>query len=218
MATHLKGKRTKRRKKGKSKIVTILLILIIIIAIIYLAAIYSSSFDTEVESNTENTQISNVEKITQNTVVENKVKVDDKIVSNVTIPAKIGDYEVEGKLVIDKIGVDLNILSKYTMAAMDVSITHYYGPKINEPGNFCIIGHDYWNMLAKLPNLKKGDTFYMISRETKKQVDYKVERVYQIKPDDFSCLEQNNDGKREVTIITCAPGGAKRIVCKARET
>lgn len=221
MATYSKGRRAKEEKAKKRKVVTILLILIIIIAAIYLIFIYTSPFGTEVQNNTENVenkQVPNTENITQNTVVENKVGDNDEIVSDVTIPAKIGKYEVEGQLVIDKIGVNLNILAKYTYAAMDVSITHYCGPKINEPGNFCIIGHDYWNMLAKLPNLKKGDKFYMISRETKKKVNYKVEKVYTIKPNDLSCLNQNNDGKREVTIITCAPGGAKRIICKARET
>lgn len=214
MATYSKGKRAKNRKINKSKIVTILLILIIIIATSYLIYTYTFSLGTETQ---KEKQVPKEENVIQNAVVENKVGNNDEIVSEVTIPTKVGKYEVEGQLVIEKIGVKLNILAKYSMPALEVSIAHFCGPKINEPGNFCIVGHDYVNMLAKLSNLKKGDTFYMISRTTKKKVNYKVESVYIVSPKDLSCLEQNKDGKREVTIITCAPGGAKRIICKARE-
>jgi len=57
----------------------------------------------------------------------------------------------------------------------------------------------------------------MINKETKTKVEYEVYKVYTCGPKDLSCLDQNNDGKREVTIITCTPGGANRVICKARE-
>ena len=62
-----------------------------------------------------------------------------------------------------------------------------------------------------------GDEFYIITKETKERVDYQIYDMYSCEPTDLSCLEQNQDGKREVTLITCNPGGLTRLICKARE-
>ena len=62
-----------------------------------------------------------------------------------------------------------------------------------------------------------GDLFYIIDKETNSKVYYKIYDKYTCNPDDLSCLEQNEDGKREVTLITCNPGGLTRLICKARE-
>ena len=59
---------------------------------------------------------------------------------------------------------------------------------------------------------------YMINKKTKTKVNYEIYKVYECSPYDLSCLGQNEDGKREVTIITCTPSGAKRVICKARAT
>ena len=60
--------------------------------------------------------------------------------------------------------------------------------------------------------LETGNT-----RETKERVDYEIYDKYTCDPTDLSCLDQNQDGKKEVTLITCNPGGLTRLICKARE-
>ena len=100
---------------------------------------------------------------------------------------------------------------------MKLGVTKFYGPKINEAGNFCICGHNYNNILKRLDEMDVGDQFYIITRETKERVDYQIYDKYSCEPTDLSCLNQNQDGKKEVTLITCNPGGLTRLICKARE-
>ena len=55
-------------------------------------------------------------------------------------------------------------------------------------------------------NLKKleiGDTFYIIDKENSAKVTYKIYEKKTISPTDLSCLNQDTNNKREVTLITC---------------
>ena len=142
---------------------------------------------------------------------------DTKKYENVDIPEQLGGYDVLGQLVLEKINVRQNILYKTEDESLKLGVTKFYGPKINETGNFCICGHNYNNILKRLDEMNVGDEFYIITRETKERVDYKIYDKYSCEPEDLSCLNQNQDGKKEVTLITCNPGGLTRLICKARE-
>lgn len=195
-------------KKGKAVILTVL-VCILIGALVYLM---NDSLNFGVSNEID--CIAVVNQVANNEIIRpQKVKTTD--VSS--LPSKMGNYEVVGQLVIDKIGVKRNILAICDDPALDLSIAKLYGPEVNEPGNFCVCGHRE-TMFKTLDTLKKGDTLYMINKKTKTKVNYEVYKVYECSPYDLSCLEQNEDGKREVTIITCTPSGAKRVVCKARAT
>ena len=113
--------------------------------------------------------------------------------------------------------VTKNVLNISEDASLKLSVAKLYGPNLNESGNFCISGHNWNNMLKRLSEMQVGDTFYMINRETKTKVNYQIYSMYTCVPEDLSCLDQNHDGKREVTLITCNPGGLTRLICKARE-
>ncbi len=210
MATNLQGRKTRKTKmkKGKAVILTVL-VCILIGALVYLM---NDSLNFGVSNEID--CIAVVNQVANNEIIRpQNVKTTD--VSS--LPSKMGNYEVVGQLVIDKIGVKRNILAICDDPALDLSIAKLYGPEVNEPGNFCVCGHRE-TMFKTLDTLKKGDTLYMINKKTKTKVNYEVYKVYECSPYDLSCLEQNEDGKREVTIITCTPSGAKRVVCKARAT
>ncbi len=195
-------------KKGKAIILTVL-VCILIGALVYLV---NDSINFGLSNETDSIAVVNQIK---NQEDNNEIK--DKTIDVSSIPNKMGNYEVVGQLVIDKIGVKRNILAICDNPALDLSIAKLYGPEVNEPGNFCVCGHRE-TMLKTLDTLKKGDTLYMINKKTKTKVTYEIYKVYECSPYDLSCLDQNEDGKREVTIITCTPSGAKRVVCKARAT
>ena len=156
------------------------------------------------------------EKVTEE-VKEEPVEEKKDEISDVEIPATMGKYEVLGQLVIEKIGVTKNILNISEDASLKLSVAKLYGPDVNASGNFCISGHNWNNMLKRLSEMQVGDIFYMINRETKTKVNYQIYNMYTCVPEDLSCLDQNDDGKREVTLITCNPGGLTRLICKARE-
>ena len=217
MAVYSKGRRAQKGKSNKGKAITCFLILIIIAAIVYLiVSNYCFGLDSELSDTSANVTENQID---ENNVDENVIEQSsEEILDDVSfIPAKMSGFDVLGQLVIDKIGLKKNILSEYSGAALDVSVTKFYGPSINEPGNFCACGHNNRYMLKKLSTLKAGDTFYIINRATKSKVTYQVYKMYTCGPKDLSCLEQNNDGKKEVTLITCTPGAARRVICKARE-
>lgn len=50
-----------------------------------------------------------------------------------------------------------------------------------------------------------------------KKIDYSVYESYETDYDDLSCTNQETNGKREVTLITCNNIKNRRRVIKARE-
>ncbi len=212
MPVYARARRAKEKKINKKKVATYIILSVIFLAIIY---VISSNKLWEIKNNPN--QEGNNDDIVQNNAEEVIVEEKKDEISDVEIPDKMGNYEVLGQLVIEKIDVTKNILNISENASLKLSVAKLYGPNVNESGNFCISGHNWNNMLKRLSEMQVGDTFYVINRETKAKVNYKIYNMYTCVPEDLSCLDQNNDGKREVTLITCNPGGLTRLICKARE-
>ena len=92
------------------------------------------------------------------------------------------------------------------------------GPEPNKRGNFCVVGHNYRNtkFFSKVPTLQIGDRF-SITDLTGKTLEYEIYNIYQVVPEDTSCLDQVANGKREVTLITCTNDSQQRVIVKAQE-
>lgn len=213
MTVYARARRAKKRQLNKKKVATCIILGIIILATIYM--ISSNKLwelkDNPIQETNSNNEPSNTEENAE--IVEEK---QDEI-SDIEIPEKMGNYTVLGQIVIEKIDVTKDVLNISEDESLKLSVAKLYGPNVNESGNFCIVGHNWNNMLKRLSEMQVGDTFYMVNRETKKKVNYKIYDMYTCVPEDLSCLNQNHDGKREVTLITCNPGGLTRLICKARE-
>ena len=203
-----RGKRLTKRKLNKKKVFGVILLVTVIVII--LIVIYKKETDAH-------TPVENSAKITNKMTDNNTVSEKQKNIVDVDIPDTVGGYNVLGQLVLEKIGVTQNILSKTEDESLKLGVTKFYGSQIDQPGNFCICGHNYTGILKELNQMSVGDEFYIITKETKERVDYQIYDMYSCEPTDLSCLEQNQDGKREVTLITCNPGGLTRLICKARE-
>lgn len=204
-----RGKRLEKEKINKKKLLGLifLLLLIVIVCIEFYSKKVSSAY-TVTDSLSENT----------NEIADDNIDVEkDKNIVDVDIPDDINGYDVLGQIVLEKIGITQNILNKTENNSLKVGVTKFYGPKINQAGNFCICGHNYAGIFKNLKDMNEGDKFYIISKDTKERVDYEIYSMYSCQPTDLSCLTQNQDGKREVTLITCDPGGLTRLICKARE-
>jgi len=146
-----------------------------------------------------------------------------EVVENINMPDKIENYNVLGKIVIDKVGIEQYILEvpnkEQTMEALELGVIKFYAPdfNLNEPGNFCIEGHNYQEIFGHLMNIEKDDTFYIIDKTNSKKVTYKIYDKYTVYPDNLDSLNQETNDKREVTLITCTPGNLTRLIIKARE-
>ena len=208
-----RGRRAIKKKINKKKVVGVIFVIIIIV--FFVVNMLSKKKDDEQEANAS-VELSNTPQNTTNDIQE---EVEEKKYEDVDIPEKLGGYDVLGQLVIEKIGVRQNVLSKTENESLKLGVTKFYPPQIdiNEPGNFCICGHNWNNILKRLDEMEIGEQFYIITRETKERIDYQIYDKYSCEPTDLSCLDQNQDGKKEVTLITCNPGGLTRLICKARE-
>lgn len=100
---------------------------------------------------------------------------------------------------------------------LKISVVKYWGPAANQPGNFCVVGHNYHNkkFFSKASKLESGDTIY-VTDVNKKTVEYRVYKNYTVKPEDLSCTSQLTNGATDITLITCTMTGKERTIVKAR--
>lgn len=126
---------------------------------------------------------------------------------------------VIGLIKIDKINLTYPILSSTTKELLEISPCRFYGPMPNEIGNLCIAGHNYANntVFGKLNYLKIGDSvqIYDLSGNN---INYKVYNKIEVPETDTSCTNQNTNGKREITLVTCNTLNGNRIIFKCLES
>ena len=189
------------RRKSKTKILIIFLFIIFYLLI----GIYKENKIKLKE--TEKTEIQ-----VERTANEQEVK------EKVNIQSTYSGYEVSAKLVIPKINLETYILKEYSKQAMDLSPTKFWGPDANEIGNFCITGHNYKkdNMFYDLINLSIGDEFELLDNKNGKYT-YTIYDIYKVKPENTASLNQETNGKRIVTLITCVNYSNTRLIIKAVE-
>lgn len=133
-------------------------------------------------------------------------------------------YATIGTVNIPKINVTYPIIDGPTDSAeetedlLKISPTKFWGPELNEVGNFCLVGHNYRNtrFFSKVPTLENGDVIEITDLSGRK-IEYKVYNKYQVDPTDVSCTSQLTNGKKEITLITCTDDSKQRVVVKARE-
>lgn len=205
--------------KKNRKIYSIIIIFIILFIIIVVSV--DEYKEKNIEKNKKQYDVKNLSS-NYNKEIEGALKVEE-IKENQEYPKEevIEDYKgykVSAKLEIPKIKLETYVLEEFSNDSLNVSVTKFWGPNPNEAGNLCIAGHNFQrkNMFRNLKKLEVGDTFYISDNKIGK-LEYEVYELYRVTPDDISCLSQETEGKREVTLITCTNDSKKRIIVKARE-
>lgn len=127
-------------------------------------------------------------------------------------------YDVCAKLEIPSISLETNILSNYSIKALNVSVTKFWGAQPNQIGNFCVAGHNFVNknMFKDLKKLKVGDRLFVTDNKIGK-VEYEIFAINTVLPNDTSCLDSSFNNEREITLITCTIDSKYRIIVKAKE-
>lgn len=181
---------------------------ILIVAIIIISTLigikYFKSYKTEKEN--KETIASIKEQINKN---DNPVSEIDK---------NIKRYRVIGIIKIPKINLEYPILENTSVEALKLSITKFWGNKINEIGNVTLAGHNNLNgtMFGKIKKLEAGDIIELTDIQNT-TLEYEVFDTYIIDPNDISCILPEQEDVREVTLITCTNGRENRFIIKARE-
>lgn len=132
-------------------------------------------------------------------------------------------YTIIANINIPKINVNYAITNgathtiQETASLLKESPTKFWGGEPNEPGNFCIAGHNYRNtkFFSKVPTLEKGDIIELTDSKNK-TVQYSVYDKFEVIPDDLSCTSQLTNGRTELTLITCTNDSKARVIVKAK--
>lgn len=127
------------------------------------------------------------------------------------------EYISEAVLEVPTLNIKYPVLSETSEELLKISVNKYWGPKPNEIGNYCVVGHNYKNgkMFGKLSQIQNGDIAVLTANN--KSITYEVYDKYVVSPDDVACTSQLTKGKRELTLITCTNYGTQRLVVKCRE-
>ena len=212
----MRGKHT-RIKQGKlnKKKFAIVLIILLLVFVLYVVFIKKND-DEVVETNTNivnDIQENDVSNEISNVLVND---VDLKEYVDTDMPDYIQGYGVLGQIVIDEIDMENYILDSTDDYSLNLAVTKFYGPDLNQRGNFVITGHNARGLFNNLKKLEVGDTFYIIDKETEEKVTYRINEKETISPTDLDCLNQDTNNKRVVTLITCNTRGIDKTYAKSR--
>ena len=148
---------------------------------------------------------------------------EQKIIEQETYYDSEGEpYTVIATVTIHKLDVEYAVLSRTSDELLKINPTKFEGyekgPDPNEVGNFCIVGHNYRDsrFFGKVPTLELGDTISLTDNYGR-TITYVMYDKYEVDPTDISCLDQNTNGRKEVTLITCNYDGSQRVITKFRE-
>ena len=144
--------------------------------------------------------------------LENNEEVTNKI------DESIQGHKVVGIIKIPELNIEYPILENTNKETLNLSITKFWGNRINEIGNVTLAGHNNLNgtMFGKIKKMQEGDIIELtdIQNVTLKYQEFKV---YVIDPNDITCILPEQENVREVTLITCTNGNKNRLIVKARE-
>ena len=208
-------KKAKHSKMNNNLIKIFAIFFIGILLIIYLS---------EINSNAKEEEKTQIVKRTANQVLQNNSVISEESQESKTneeiqktqIPTEYKGFSVIAKLEIPKINLETYVLENYSIQALTVSVTKFYGGEPNEIGNFCISGHNYVvkNMFHNLKKLDVNDEIFLTDLKNR-TYKYKIYKKETVLPKETECLSQITNGRIELTLITCTADSSKRIILKA---
>ena len=148
-----------------------------------------------------------------NSDLENEV-----IARNTSVTQSGQEYYTVAIVNIPSLGLSYPVLNTTTDELLKISPCYFWGPKPNEVGNYCIVGHNYRNtkFFSKVPTLDNG-AIIELTDLTGRTLKYAVYDKYLVDPTNVACTSQRTNGQKEVTLITCTNDSSQRVIVKARE-
>lgn len=161
---------------------------------------------------------SNIKKEQESKLLANSFNISTLYDSYVTDMDKLSTESfVIGIIEIEKIKINYPILSNQNDELLNIAPCRFAGPTPNKAGNLCIAGHNYADkrFFGRLKELAINDkiTIYDLSGDS---LDYFIYDRKEISPNDLSCMSQETNGEKIVTLITCNNMSDKRLLIKAK--
>lgn len=201
------------KTKSKKNVVNIFLVAIIFSVLTWLGIEEYKEKNIKEESY-------KVENVSTNASNSNEKEYDkiEKVYEKEEVALEYKGYAVIAKLEIPEISLETYILKTYSNESLNISVVKFWGAKPNTSGNFCIAGHNFKNknMFHDLKELNIGDNLFIIDNNVGR-VEYEIYNIYKVSPEDVSCLSQETEEEKQVTLITCTNDSKERIIVKAKE-
>lgn len=199
----------------KKHIISIIILMTIISLMIWL--VIEKYQDTKIPVREQ--QITSIENnIEENTIIVSKQNTNkQKEYPKEEIIQEYKGYDVCAKLEIPSIKLETYVLKNYSVHALNISVTKFWGANPNQIGNFCIAGHNFKNsnMFSNLKKLEIGEKIYVTDNDIG-EVEYTIYNIEKVIPENVECLDQDTRN-REVTLITCTSDSSLRIIVQAKE-
>ena len=160
------------------------------------------------------------QKETQNEIKNRSIKKNNNKYEKINRTAESNNLlppHIIGLLKINKIKLNYPILSETNSDLLKISLCRFAGPNPNYVGNLCIAGHNYVDnrFFSNLNKLNINDTFELYDNMGNK-LDYIIYEKYEVEPSNLDCINQNTNGKKIVTLLTCDNVTSKRLVIKGK--
>ena len=121
-----------------------------------------------------------------------------------------------GRIICEKINLDYFIYNKYSDENLKILPCKFSGGLINENGNICIIGHNYYDnrFFSNLNKLENNDIIILKDLE-QNSYKYSVYKKYEI--NEINTEEVTKPVmEKELTLCTCTFDKEKRLIIKAK--
>ena len=115
-----------------------------------------------------------------------------------------------GYLRIEKLSLDLPILSEWSYPLIRISPARYRGSVYEN--NMIILAHNYKAHFGNLHRLDKGDKVEFVDMDDNHFI-YEVEDVGKLRPEQTSELLSGN---RDLSLFTCTLGGRERVLVRCK--
>ncbi|MCL2355058.1 MAG: sortase [Oscillospiraceae bacterium] len=134
------------------------------------------------------------------------------------IEAYIEGHRVIGIIRIPEINLEYPILEETNDETLELSVSRFWGPDLNGIGNVVLAGHNNLDgtMLGRASRLEIGNVIEITDR-FRVTAQYEIFEIYVVYPDDISVLPPREEGRREVTLLTCINGRRNRLILRAKQ-
>lgn len=177
-----------------------------------------SRFENNIEENTDTNTSGGANFVEQN-IITNNTQSGGSSSEGTRQVTYYNNYVMIGYIEIPKINIKYPILEKETVASLEQSVAVRYpdNPKLNQPGNVVIAGHNYRNgqFFSKLEDVTTGD-IVKITDVNGQTLVYTIYEKYETTPEDVAYITRNVGDNTEITLVTCTDDSNARIIVKAK--
>jgi LPXTG-site transpeptidase (sortase) family protein len=127
-----------------------------------------------------------------------------------------GNNKYFGRIIISKINLDYYVYNSYSEEMLKILPCKFYGNNLEDYGNICIIGHNYFDdrFFSNLNKLRINDKIEIQDLSQNKYI-YTIFNIYEIDENNIENVISQDKDKYLLTLCTCTFNKKKRLIIKA---